>query len=178
VKFVDPVTGVGREELAHRPRIRAVEVDGFAPFVSVLVGEIRRRKRPEVVPRRPEMVVDDVEDDGDTSSVRSVDEAPEVVRPSVQPGRCKQIDAVISPAEFSTEVGDGHHLDHRDPEARQLVELAHGRRPRALPRERADVHLVHDLAGRRRAAPRGIGPLECGGVDDLRGAMGAVRLES
>ena len=77
--------------------------------------------------------------------VRRVDEAAEIVRRAVHVRRRKEIDAVVAPAEASVELRDRHHLDDRDPEARQLRQLARRRRPRPLARERADVHLVDDL---------------------------------
>ena len=35
VELVDPVGGVGDEELAHRPGVRPVEIDRLAPLVLV-----------------------------------------------------------------------------------------------------------------------------------------------
>ena len=42
VELLDPVAGVGQEELAHRAGVGAVEVDGLAPLVLVAVGEVVR----------------------------------------------------------------------------------------------------------------------------------------
>ena len=77
--LVDPIARIGDEEFAHRPGIGTVEIDRLAPFVVVAIGEISRGERFEIVPVRAEMVVDDVEDDGDPESMGAVDEAAEIV---------------------------------------------------------------------------------------------------
>ena len=79
MKFVDPVRRIGGHELPHRRRI-VVEVDRLAPFGPVAAREIRRRELTEEIAVRPEVVVDDVEDDGDPMPVRRVDEPSQVVR--------------------------------------------------------------------------------------------------
>ena len=102
--FVDPIAGIGDEEFAHRTGIGAVEIDRLAPFVVVAIGEISRGERFEIVSVRAEMVVDDVEDDGDAERMRAVDEAAEIVGPAVEPGRREEVDAVIAPAEPAREI--------------------------------------------------------------------------
>ena len=46
VELVDPVAGVRDEELAHRPGVRAVEVERLAPLVLVAVGEVVAARTP------------------------------------------------------------------------------------------------------------------------------------
>ena len=77
--LVDPVAGIGDEELAHWARIGTVEIDRLAPVVVVAVSEISRGEQVEIVSVRAEMVVDDVEDDGDPEGMGTVDEAAEIV---------------------------------------------------------------------------------------------------
>src|SRR5665213_2822894 len=43
--FVDPIAGIGDEELAHREPIRSFEIERLAPLVGVAIGEIGGRKR-------------------------------------------------------------------------------------------------------------------------------------
>ena len=111
MELVDPVGRVGDEELAHRPGLVAVEIDGLAPLVLIAVGEIVLREAGEDIPVRPEMVVDDVEDDPEAEPVGRVDEAPQVVGRAVEMRRREQVDAVIAPAEAARELVDRHHLD-------------------------------------------------------------------
>ena len=44
VELVDPVAGVGDEELADGPGVRAVEIDRVAPLALVAVGEVVRAR--------------------------------------------------------------------------------------------------------------------------------------
>ena len=78
--LVDPIAGIGDEEFAHRARIGTVEIDRLTPFVVVAIGEISRGEQFEIVSVRAEMVVDDVEDDGDAEGMGAVDEAAEISR--------------------------------------------------------------------------------------------------
>jgi len=52
--------------------------------------------------------------------VRFIHEGAQIVGRSVQPRGSEKIDAVITPAEFTREIRDRHHLDDRDPDPRQL----------------------------------------------------------
>src|SRR5262245_47655890 len=99
MKLVDPVAGVADEELAHRTRVLAVEVQGFAPVVAVAVAYVRRRECPQVVADRSEVVIDDIEDDADAGRVRGVDEPAEIVGLAVEMRGRVEIDAVITPTE-------------------------------------------------------------------------------
>src|ERR1700752_5254486 len=76
--LVDPIARIGDEEFARRAGIGTVEIDGLTPFVVVAIGEISRREQFEIVYVRTEMVVDDVEDDGDPESMGTVDEAAKI----------------------------------------------------------------------------------------------------
>ena len=91
------------------------------------------------------MVVDHVENDAHPERVGAVDERAQVVGLAVEVRGRIEVDAVVAPAEAAGELGHRHHLDERDAGVAQLFELAHGARKGAFPRERSDVHLVHDL---------------------------------
>ena len=178
MELLDPCAGIGEEELAHRSRAGAVEVDGLPPVRGVPVGEVVRRELLEVVAVRPEMVVDDVQDDGQPMAMRLIHEPAQVVRLAVEAGGREEIDAVVAPAESPGELGDRHHLQAGHPEGRQLAELSRRRRPCALARERADVHLVDHLPVEGGAPPARVRPGELRGVDHAGGAGGALRLRA
>ena len=178
VVFSDPIAGVCDEELPDRHRIRSVEVDRVTPLVLVLVGEVRVRELAEIVARRAEMIRHDVEDHRHSDAVRGVDEPPEVVGPAVQMRRREQVDAVVPPSEPAFELRDRHHLDHRDPEPRQLRQFARGRRPRAGPRKRADVHFIQDRVFQLDTGPCVVGPAKCCRVDDLGRPVRTLGLKS
>src|SRR4029077_12379136 len=94
------------------------------PFVVVAIGEISRGEQFEIVSIRAEMVVDDVEDDGDPQSMGTVDEAAKIRRSAVEPGWCEEVDAVISPAEPAREVRHGHDFEAGNAELSESRQLS------------------------------------------------------
>ena len=71
--------------------------------VRVPVGEVVRGELAEVVAVGAEVVVDDVEDDGEAVAVRLVHEAAQVVGLAVETRGGEEVDAVIAPAEAARE---------------------------------------------------------------------------
>ncbi len=53
----------------------AVEVQAIAPLVRIVLGEVRGRVSAEDTAIRPEVVVDDIEDDAQAGRMRPIDEA-------------------------------------------------------------------------------------------------------
>jgi hypothetical protein len=66
------------------------------------------------------VVVNNIEDDGEAERMGFIHERPQILWRSVESSRGEEIDAVIAPAIFAREIGDRHHLNHRDPDSRQL----------------------------------------------------------
>ena len=64
-------------------RARPVQVDAAAPRGVVAVGDVRRVELRQVRAFGPEVVVDDVEDDGEVQAVGGIDEGAQVVGPAV-----------------------------------------------------------------------------------------------
>src|SRR5215831_8567822 len=62
MELVDPIRGVGDEELTDRTGERAVEVDRLAPIRGIAVREILCRVLFEIVSIWPDMIIDHVED--------------------------------------------------------------------------------------------------------------------
>ncbi len=176
VVFVDPVGGVGDEQLAHLGG--TVEMDRPAPLVRVQVGEVAGRELIEVVAVGAKVVVDHVEDDGEAELVRAVDEPAEVVRLAVETGGSEQVDTVVAPAEPPRELGDRHHLQQRDAEIGEAGKPARRRRPGPLAGEGTDVHLVEHLPLPQRPAPAGVAPAVGRRVHHPRGTVRAIRLET
>ena len=58
----------------------------------------------------------------------AIDEAAQVVGPTVEAGGREEIDAVVAPAEPAREFRDRHHLDQRDPRRGQFAAAARPRR--------------------------------------------------
>ncbi len=153
MELADPIAGIGEIEIAHRPAIVGVEIDGRAPIGDVLLGEVVVGELAQVIARRAKVVVDHIEDDGEAQAVGGLDEARACRRGAVLVRRGKQADAVIAPAEVAGEVGDGHDLDDGDAGVFEMREFFRGRRPGPFRSEGAEVELVDDLSFERLAAP-------------------------
>src|SRR5579863_9235114 len=110
--------------------------------------------------------------------MRTIHKAPEIVWRSVDPRGCEPLHSVISPAEPSGELGDGHHFQNGDTGFGQMRQFGLGAGPGAWLGERTNVHLVNHLMRKSHAAPILVGPAEGGGIDHFRPPVRALGLES
>src|SRR6202521_1389406 len=165
--LVDPIARIGDEEFARRAGIGTVKIDGLTPFVVVAIGEISRGEQFEIVSVRAEMVVDDIEDDGDPESMGTVDEAAKIHRSAVEPGWREEVDAVISPSEPAREFRNGHNFEAGNTELGESRQLTRSGFPAAIRGEGADMQLVDNELLARAPAPRTVGPSEVTRIDDF-----------
>src|SRR4051812_37908566 len=98
--FANPICRVFPKVLPDGPAILSVEVDALPPVCSVLFREIKRRELGQVVAVRPEVVVNDVQNNGDAESMRLIHKTSHVLRPPVE--RCGRVrlDAIVAPSEL------------------------------------------------------------------------------
>src|SRR5208282_5315768 len=129
-----------------------------------------------MVSYRTDMVVDDVEDDGDPQSVGAVDEAAEINRLSVETSWREKINAIISPTEPAREFRHGHDFEAGYTELGERWKFAQGSIPASLRGKCADMHLVDDEVLARDPAPRLVGPSEIPRIDDFRRSVRSFRL--
>ena len=120
-KNFDPVLGVLDHEVTNRPRACAVEIDRVAPGRAVAIGEEVRSVGAEVIPLWSEMIVDHVEEHGDSALVRRFDEALEVLRAAVARIGRIGIDPIIAPSPAAAKIGDRHDFDRSDAEFGEMV---------------------------------------------------------
>ena len=130
----------------------------------------------QVVPRRAEVVVDDVLHDAEPRGVAGVDEALVRRRPAVRLGDGEPVDAVVAPVVRAVEGVDRHQLDQVDADRAQVVELPDRGVEGAVGGERADVQLVDHRARQLPAGPGLVGPGERGRVVGSRALVDARRL--
>ena len=176
MKLVDPIAGVGNEELADRAALGAIEVQGMPPTgLATRVG-VGRGVGTCVVAHGTEVVVNHVQQHAQAVVVSLVDEEAEIIGRAVEPGRGKQIDAVVAPAEGAGKLGYGHDFDERNAQGGQLRQVTCRGPQCALRREGANVQFVDYLSGERHAGPIAVAPGVGPGVDDLRRAFRAFRL--
>ena len=151
------------------------KLTGVSPGGPVPIREIGAEVG-QVVPFRPQVVVNHVEDHRDRPLVALVDEPLQPFGAPVGRLHGEGIDAVIPPAPRAGELGDRHQLDRVHPEVRKLVETPGYGAEGALRRKGADVQLIDRHIGQGNAAPAVILPTE-GMVRHARGAVHAGRLE-
>ena len=174
MELVDPHESVLDEIAPHVIAVGTIEIHGLAPRRLVAVGEVGS-EFAEVVPFRSEVVVDDIEDDGEIVGVRRVDQTLEGQRPAVGALRRIGLDAVVAPVPRSRKLGDGEQLDRRHAELFELVEAADDGVKRPFRREGADVQLVDDVRLKWQTSPMAVLPVEIA-VHDFRYAMDSFRL--
>jgi hypothetical protein len=179
VEFVHPVKGVVDEEVPHHVApLRVREVDRGAPRgVDVRVEELLG-VGVEVIPRRPEMVVDRVDEDHEPEPMGPVDETLQVLGRAVGRIRSEGQNPVVTPVPLSGEFRQRQQLDRRDAEIAQLLELLLETRIGALRGRRPDMHLVEHRLFPGAALPAvvlpGIGPR----VDDHAFPVNVVGLKA
>ena len=166
------------DEAPHGLRARPIQVDAAAPRGVVVDGHVRRIELHQIRAFGAEVVVDDVEDDGDVQPVGGIDEGAQIVGPAVVSRRRIQADAVVAPVAGAGEFRDRHQLDGRDAEVVQLAEPLTRRREGALRREGPDVQLVEGQLACRPHSPPLMLPAEGVRVDDCRRSVNAVWLEA
>ena len=153
-----------------------VVVDGVAPVGHVPVVEVLIREFPHVIAVRPKMVVDDVENHAQPGRMGTIDETAKPVAGAVTVKWCEPTHPVVPPAKRAREFGNGHDLEDRDAELRELAQVLGGRGIGAVRGERADVQLVNDGPAGGDPTPCLIGPSKLRRIDDQRRAVRPVRL--
>lgn len=116
MKFAQPIQRIADDEVAGAVRVLVIEVERFAPVSLVTFAEVVRRKAFEIVAVGSEMVVDDIENDGEPVTVSCVDESLEPVVIAINMIGREQLHAVVAPIPASGTLGNRHHFEHRDAE--------------------------------------------------------------
>ena len=174
VVVVEPHPDVVEDEPAHLRRALAVEVDQVAPRVAAGL-EVRPELR-QVVPRRPQVVVDDVLDDAEAGLVAAVHEPLVAGRAAVRLVDRVPQHAVVAPVVHAAHRVDRHQLDEVDAERAQVVEAPERRVERAFGSEGADVELVDHRAAQLPTRPALVVPVVGRGVESSRALVDARRL--
>ncbi len=175
VEVADPPHGVLDDVPAHGVAVGTVHVQAVAPRGDVVVGEVRAEVAEDVA-LGADVVVDDVEHDGDAACVRGVDQSSQAVRAAVGVLHGERQHPVVAPVAPAGELGDRQQLDRGDAVGGQRGQPGDDGVEGALRRERADVQLVDDQAGAVRRDEAVVGPREGGRVVDGGGPVHAVGL--
>src|SRR5438445_10470633 len=122
-EFLQPIERVVYEKIAHWPVMRCGEIDRGAPWRLVAVGTEIWSDCRQIITLGTEVVVDDVQKDCEAADVTRLDEALQVVRPTVCRGRSIEKHPVITPIATSGKLRDRHQLDGRRAEVDDMIEM-------------------------------------------------------
>ena len=114
VVLMQPVERVMDEKLAHLATAAAIEIDRRAPGCVVPFGEERAGVEVEIIPLRPEVVIDHIQQDHQAARVRRLHQGFEVIgAPVAAVGGVGQ-DTVVSPVARARKIRHGHEFDGGD----------------------------------------------------------------
>ena len=143
VEVPQPAQGRVDDEGTHLMTAVVVIVDGLTPGRVMGGGEVGAEDA-EIVARRAQVVVDDVEAHADAGAVGGVDEAHQGLGAPVGLVDGPEAHPVVAPSGSTGEGGQGHELDDVDAQLGQVIEPGDGAVQGALGGERAHVELVDD----------------------------------
>ena len=159
VELLEPHPGVVQRVVAYRVAAVAVVIDRGAPRGLVPVVEITA-ELAQIVPFRPEMVIDDVQEGRQALGMAGVDQPRQAVRAAVASLRGVREHAVVTPVSRTRELGDRHDLDGRHAQLAEVAQPGDDAFERPRGREGADVQLVEDQVRAADPLPAAVGPVE------------------
>ncbi len=170
--FHQPVERVLGEEAAH---LGPAEIDGGAPGRGDVGAEEARGIGGEIVPVRPEVVVDDVEEDHQAEAVRGVDQGLQIVGRAIGGVGREGQHAVIAPVALAGEIVDRHELDGGDAE---LSQVGQPRGDTGEAAQAAGMQLVEHGFRPFAAAPVRMPPAIGARIDDQAGIVHVAALSA
>src|SRR5579871_1830264 len=177
VIFLEPIHGVLAKKSSHFVAALTIEIDRLTPRSSVTIRKVRT-VCIKVVALRTEMVVDHIERYSEALSMRGIDETLQRCRPTVAALRREWIGAVISPIARPGELGHRHDLHRGDTKVHKFRKMRDQGIEGTFRRVYTYMQFVEDAGFQRTAFPSLIGPLEGGGVEELRWPMHTFRLKA
>ena len=175
MKLFEPHPHVVEHEVSHGVATAPVIIDSLAPGSLVAVGQIRTKFR-KVVSLGSKVVVDHVQEDGDTVPVAGVHQLLQTARPAIRILRSIRKHAVVAPVAVARKLADRHDLDRRDSQLFEIAQPRDDRLERPLARESSHVDLIEDKILAADSFPILIRPGKLIGKHNRRGAKEPVRL--
>src|ERR1700674_5903122 len=123
MELLQPIERIVYEKITHRPVMRPGKIDRGAPWRMVAAGREIRNDRRQIMALGTEVVVDDVEKDCEAAGVTRLDEALQVVRPTVCRSRSVKKHTVVTPIAASGKLRDRHQLDGSRAELGDMIEM-------------------------------------------------------
>ena len=158
-----------------RAHLGPAEIDRRSPRCMTVLAKELRCVEMQVVPVRPEVIVDHVEKDHQPMVVRGIDQRLQVVgRPVGGIGRIRQ-HAIIAPVAQTREIVDRHQFDRGDAECRQPGKLP---RHTAESAEDSGMQFVQHGLAPRPSAPGGVAPRVAARIDHDAWIVHIIRLRA
>ena len=125
---------------------------------------------------RPEVVVNDIQNDRESALMTRIDQRAKIVRRAVGMRGREEHHAVVAPVALARPIGHRHNFQRGDTERNEIIEPLDRADKRARFRERADVAFVNHLPGVGGPRPVLRAPFKIARIHNLRGAEDALRL--
>jgi len=160
MKIAQPHQRVVAKKTAHVFAVRAVIIQSFAPGRRVTLREIRR-KFCEIISRRTQMIIDDVQNDAQSARVAGIHQFFQIVRRTIGMMRREQIHAVIAPAVIAGEFHHRHQFHVRHAKRDEMIQFFNRGKKSSRRRERAEMDFINHGGGQWRRLPFLIRPGKC-----------------
>src|SRR2546421_2986554 len=178
VELGDPVTGISNKEFPHLVGFRPVEIDRRAPISFVAIGKVVVTVGSEVITVGAQVVVDDIENDTESCTMRRIYKTLERLGIPIHMRRRVEIHPVVPPVSGPRKFGHQHHLDHGHAQLLEFFELPGRRGESSFLGKGSDMQLIDDLACHRDPETVLVMPLVSRRIHDHGWAMRTLRLES
>ncbi len=171
----DPLPNVVEHQRTDRLAVTVVNVQRLAPVCLDFIGQVVAEKRKDVS-LGAEVIVDHVEEDGQSLAVALFDQPFQAVRSAVTVLGGEWVHTVVAPALRPRELPHRHQLERRDAQRAQGIDPGQDRVEGPRTGERADVQFVEDKVGAVDPGPAVLVPGEVLWEEDGRGGPDSIGL--
>ena len=159
VIFRVPKEGVVDKKAPHLIAVRAVEIEGRPPGGAVAPGEIRAVVG-QVVPLRPQVVVDHVQDHGQAPLMAGVDQSFQAFGSAIGVLHREGINPVVAPVAPARKLGHRHQLQGGDPQIFQIIQMGDNGVEGPFRGKSPHVQFINHVIGKGEAGPMAVVPGE------------------
>ncbi len=121
VELVHPIDWIRQKERPHMAIMLAVEVERVAPRRFVGMVEPVPAVSAQVIPVGAEMIVNNVEQNGEAARMRRIHQRAQILRMSITARGGVNHHPIVSPAAIPCEIPHRHDLDGRRAEIPHMV---------------------------------------------------------
>src|SRR5208283_597361 len=175
VTFSDPIECVFDEITSDFVAAGSVKIEGHAPGGAIPVREIGS-KISEVVSLRPQMVVDNIQNNGQSFPMARINESLQPIGPPVCILNRKRVSPVVAPVAASRKLPRRHKFNGSYAKLRKFVQMTGHGIESPLRCKGAGVELIDHVIPQILTGPGSVFPRKTG-IDHPGRAVNALRLE-